>query len=83
MRILHALIYAHDLQPSGFDMANKLRQVSNRCRGEEVHHGQITTSGDAPVEGIQLFLRGGAIRPKPVFDVDTPVDDIGVRDVRC
>lgn len=64
-------------------MTNELRQVTHRCRVEEVHHGQITASRDAPVEGIQLFLWRGGICPQPVFDIDAPVHDVGIGDVPC
>lgn len=45
-----------------------------------MQHGQIPAAVDIAVECLQLALGCVGVRPPPVFDVDAPVDDLGVFD---
>lgn len=81
IRILHTLVNPHNLESNALDMTNKLSEVSNSSRVEEVHNSEVPASGNAAVECVELLLGRGAVSPEPVFDIYAPVDDVCVGDV--
>lgn len=81
--VLQALINTHNLQSLAFDKPNNLSKIPHGRIAQIMEHSQIPATLDIAVERLQLALGRVGVCPHPVFDVDTPVDDLWVLDTFC
>lgn len=80
-RILQTLINPHDIHPSRLDRMDKLPEIRHRAGTQVVHDGQVASAQHIPRKSVQLTLRGVRVGPQPVFDIDAPVDNVGIGDL--
>lgn len=79
LRILHALIDAHEPLPRRFRQRDELRQILHRGRVRIMHDDQVASAGKVTLKRIQLLLGRGGEGPEVILDVDAPVDEARAR----
>lgn len=60
---------------------DKLPEIRHRAGTQIVHDSQVAAAQDIARESAYLTLRGVRVGPQPVFDVDAPVDNVGIGDI--
>lgn len=78
IRISNTLINPHNVQALPLNKLNSIPKIRNRTRTQIVQDSQITPALNVPNKSLQLLLGRICISPKPVLDIDAPVNDIGV-----
>lgn len=60
---------------------DELPEIRHRAGTQIVHDGQVAAAQDIARESAHLTLRGVGVGPQPVFDVDAPVNDVGIGEI--
>lgn len=83
MWVFEALVNAHNRRVHALHKSNDLTEVLHRRRTEEMHDSQIAPASHVSNEGLALLFGGFGIRPQPILNIHTPIDDLGFLNIFC
>ena len=81
--IFHTLVNPHNSPAGSLDHLEDFPKITNSCRAQKMHDRQVSSFVQGSLECFELFLGSWRVSPKPVFNINTPVDDIWIANLSC